>query len=344
MVDLNFSRGTASSDTVKVSVCVISYNHERYIQDCLEGILRQKTNFRFEIVVRDDFSNDQTAELLKNYAVANPDFVTLIDASNNIGANSNLLETFSHAHGTYVAICEGDDYWIDDLKLQKQVEIMEQNPTCTFTAHPCRVHDQHGLGEKAFAKSSQLMKFNGSDVLLVSGQYAPTASYMFRKTAIENMPDWFADGPVGDFFLEMYGMRAGFGLYLPDAMSAYRTFSSNSWSTKYNEQQLGNMIDFSSKMIRCLSRMQDEPEFTGLDFSSKRAAIYFNMAIGHLLSSQYDDFSRAISNSHTEVPNLSVTQSLLYRLRTLPRLAHFLYKRKRQLDKGVGRMQLNGSS
>jgi glycosyltransferase involved in cell wall biosynthesis len=326
--------GIGTGKSVKVSVCVISFNHSTYIGDCLESIIRQKTDFDFEIVIRDDCSKDDTADVINKYADRYPDIIRIIPAHENLGANKNLLETFSHSRGIYIAICEGDDYWIDIQKLQKQVTIMDQFLECSFTAHPCRIHDETGLRETSFFKSNDLLKFDRQDVLMVSGQYAPTASYMFRKDALKNLPVWFGDAPVGDFFLEVYGMRSGYGLYLPHTMSAYRTFSLNSWSTRNNEKQSTNMISFSEKMAQCLNSMQAEPAFSRLNFSKKKAAVKFNLAVAFLMAGRYPEFSEAISNSISDFYGLSTTQHWLYKLRRLPRMAGILYRAKRYADLG----------
>lgn len=326
-----FPVNIAIEDFVKISVCIITFNHANYISECLESILRQKASFEIEILVRDDLSTDNTAQIVKSYVDNYPGIVRLIVGLKNIGANRNFLETFSHSKGVYLALCEGDDYWIDDLKLEKQVAIMDRYTECSFTAHPCRIHDRGGLGEISFFKSNQLLKFNGRDVLMVSGQYAPTASYMFRADALKNLPTWFGDAPVGDFFLELYGMRSGYGFYLPDVMSAYRTFSSNSWSMHNNEKKSKNMIIFSEKMIRCLCLMQADLIFKTLNFSRKKAAVNFSLAVANLMDRRFFDFSVAIGCSISEY-KLSKTQYLLYKFKSFPRIAYVMYRMKRWSD------------
>lgn len=112
-----------------VSIRCTAYNHESYIRQCLEGFVMQKTNFRFEAIVHDDASTDGTAAIIREYAEKYPDIIKPIYETENQYSTRNLTRIMDeHTHGKYVAICEGDDYWIDPLKLQKQVDFLENNP------------------------------------------------------------------------------------------------------------------------------------------------------------------------------------------------------------------------
>ena len=114
-----------------VSVCTITYNHEKYIRDCLEGIVTQKTNFPFEAIVHDDASTDKTADIIREYAEKYPDIIKPVyQTENQHSKGIRISATFIYpkVRGKYIAICEGDDYWTDPYKLQKQVDFLEANP------------------------------------------------------------------------------------------------------------------------------------------------------------------------------------------------------------------------
>jgi glycosyltransferase involved in cell wall biosynthesis len=319
---------TISSD-IKVSVCVISYNHEKYIAQCLDSILMQECSFAFEVVIRDDCSQDQTLKIIKSYQERYPEVIRLIDAEKNIGANSNLLTVFENSHGKYIAICEGDDYWIENTKLQKQLDLMEAREDLTFVSHACRLHDQTGLASIDHLKGIGTTEVTCNDVLSISGQFAPTASYMFKRNVVSGLPWWFKEAPVGDFFIEMYGIAAGKGVHINIALSAYRVFSENSWSTRNNENHFHKLVSFSRKMNWCLDRMKEDSMFKHCDFSRKIAAVKFNTAIGSLLAKDFAGFTDAINQCWIVFPNLSLTQKVLYEIRLFPRFARFLYRRKR---------------
>lgn len=318
------------SNICYVSVCVITYNHELYIAQCLQSIIDQRCKFNFELVIRDDCSHDGTIEIIRSFQVKYPTIIKLLSAEKNIGTNKNILAVFSAARGKYLALCEGDDYWLDTKKLEKQVTVMESQPELTFTAHPCWIHDKDGLTKPAYIKSANNLAITCNDVLEVSGQFAPTASYMFRRELVDYLPSWFKDAPVGDFFIEMYAIAMGRGLYLPDPMSVYRTFSTNSWTTSNNENQSANLIKFSKAMVNCLVSMQIDNRFYGLDFSRKIAASYFNVATGSLLTRDFIGFKEAITKCRTNFPKLSFTQAVFFHLKNFPLLAYFFYKIKRK--------------
>ena len=318
---------------VKVSVCVITFNQEIYIAQCLESILAQKCEFAFEVVIRDDFSLDNTIQIIRSYQNKFPKIVRLLNAEENIGANRNLLTVFSWARGDYLAICEGDDYWLDDNKLQKQIDLMERYPEITFTSHACRIHNKNGLAGVEYVKAPGSVVVTCNEVLEVSGQFAPTASYVFSKDLPKKLPSWFVHAPVGDFFIEMYGISMGKGMHMPDVMSAYRTSSINSWTTQNNEGNSRNLVNFSEKMIHCLKQMQTDPIFKGLDFSRKLGAAYFNIAVGSLLLRDFSKFQNSIAACYDSFPGLSLTQRILYNLQQFPLIAYSLYGIRHRIER-----------
>lgn len=111
-----------------LSIVTITYNHEPYIRKCIEGVLMQQVNFPIEFIIAEDCSTDGTLAICKEYAEKYPDLIKLITSENNVGAIANERRAMKTAKGKYIAFCEGDDYWTDPLKLQKQVDFLENNP------------------------------------------------------------------------------------------------------------------------------------------------------------------------------------------------------------------------
>ncbi len=111
-----------------VSVCMITYNHEAFIAQAIEGVLAQQTNFRVELVIGEDCSKDGTRKICEQYAEKHPDIIRLLPSETNFGALKNFFRTLFDCRGKYIAICDGDDYWTDPLKLQDQADFLEQNP------------------------------------------------------------------------------------------------------------------------------------------------------------------------------------------------------------------------
>lgn len=132
------------SGGIDVSVIVLSYNHERYITQALDSILMQKTDYRYEILIGDDCSQDRTAEILKEYQRKYPDVIRLFLWEKNLGAARNSYELLTRAKGRYLATCEGDDYWTDPKKLQIQVDFLEKNPAYVGVTHHFTIVNEMG--------------------------------------------------------------------------------------------------------------------------------------------------------------------------------------------------------
>lgn len=165
---------------ISVTVIVAAYNHEPYIRDCLEGIVRQKTDFAFEAIVHDDASTDGTADIIREYASTYPEIIVpLIEVENQLSRGSQAFEGIAlpTIHGRYLAYCEGDDYWFDSGKLQAQFDFMEAHHDYALCLHNGIVCDlYHGIDylsepvtrdcdkscERLIAEGGGLVNFTGS--------------------------------------------------------------------------------------------------------------------------------------------------------------------------------------
>src|ERR1700733_14979577 len=116
----------------KVSVFMITYNHEKYVEQAIKSIVTQKVNFDFELVIGEDFSTDNTLAICKKYSARYPDIIKLLPSDKNHGLMGNAVRTLNACTGKYIAMCEGDDYWCDPYKLQKQVDFLETNSDYTI--------------------------------------------------------------------------------------------------------------------------------------------------------------------------------------------------------------------
>jgi RimJ/RimL family protein N-acetyltransferase/glycosyltransferase involved in cell wall biosynthesis len=177
-------------ETTTVSVFVMVYNHEKYIAECLEGILMQKCNFNFDIVVGEDCSTDKSREILLEYQNRYPGKFKLLLHETNIGAAKNQMEVFNGCNGKYIAMCEGDDYWIDPLKLQKQVDFLEANEDYVLIHSDIFLKNSSGENIKSarntISKIIRWPKNNDSNVVkyLVKGNYIMTLTVLITKNAL----------------------------------------------------------------------------------------------------------------------------------------------------------------
>lgn len=220
-----------------VSVLAMTYNHELYIAQALEGILMQKTNFDFDIVVGEDCSTDNTRKIVLEYADKYPGKFKLLLHEHNIGAIANQIAVIKSCTGKYIAICEGDDYWTDPLKLQKQVDFLEANNDYSMCYH--RVNELFMNGRclpDIINKSNKEQTFTIYD--LARANFIHTPSVIFRKDHINKLPNWFNESPVGDYPLHMLNAKYGKIKYLPELMAVYRNLGQGTWSPLTNYERI----------------------------------------------------------------------------------------------------------
>lgn len=205
-----------------VSVWMTTYNHERYIAQAIESVLMQKTSFPFELLIGEDCSTDNTGKICKDYAERHPGVIRLFSRAKNLGMIQNGLATLSEAKGKYVAILEGDDFWIDPLKLQKQVDFLESNPDFSLCFHNAYEID----GQEEGLPYSKIFRHYEKDVFslpdLFKSWFIPTASVVFRRSAVIDLPDWYSSAPVGDTPFFVLVASKGKLKLVEGIMSAYR--------------------------------------------------------------------------------------------------------------------------
>lgn len=226
----------SNNGQVMVSVRCYAYNHSKYIQQCLESILMQKTNFLFEIIVHDDASTDNTATIIKGYEEKYPNLIKAIYEKDNQyskhdGTIKRIMDT--HTHGKYIAICEGDDYWIDPLKLQKQFDFMEDHKDYSLCGTNGLILWDNGVSDPKYFndifKSKELLSTD-----IIGHWYLPTASLFYRKDVIFNYPDWSKKIYSGDQTLILISLYLGRIYCLSDITCIYRKSFDNKVSISNN--------------------------------------------------------------------------------------------------------------
>lgn len=221
---------------IEVDVIMITYNHEKYILEALEGISNQNFNGHIHLILGLDSSPDNSKFVIQNFIHenSNPSIsVTFLDNKDNMGAQLNWLNCFNNTKGKYVALCEGDDYWTDTFKLQKQVDFLENNPEYSICFHPVNVFKDGEL------LPDNLQNVNETTTIedLAQANYIHTPSVVFRNNLFEKFPDSFKKVPAGDYFLHLLNARHGKIKKLPDVMAVYRMHDGGIWSTKPIEEQ-----------------------------------------------------------------------------------------------------------
>lgn len=200
-----------------VSVCMITYAHEEFIREAIDSIVAQKTNFKFEIIIGEDCGPDNTRDICIEYQQQYPDLIRLNLQQNNVGSQNNFVDTLNMCQGKYIAICEGDDYWIDPLKLQKQVDFLERNPDFSLCAH---ISDILEFGTLIKGESNTNDEFDIYDIINQNWGIM-TASILFRSDSLEK-PDWYRKVINGDYALQLLISSKGKVKVLSESMSVYR--------------------------------------------------------------------------------------------------------------------------
>ena len=236
-----------------VSICTITYNQEKYIAKTIESFLMQETTFPFEIIIHDDASIDSTREILLKYYDLYPKLIKLIlQKENQYSQGKRVISfIFEKVKGKYLALCEGDDYWTDPLKLQYQFSLMEEYPDCHISFHPAFELIEGVKSEKILSKyCDKNHVFDVSTIISGGGGFCPTASLMINASVTHNLPALFYNAPVGDYFLQVFSSINGGALYLNKAMSIYRKGHKNSWSAgvKTVEKQLEAAYKFAESL------------------------------------------------------------------------------------------------
>ena len=211
------------TDIPLVSISCITFNHAPYLRECFDGFLMQQTDFQFEVVVHDDASTDGTREVIEEYTAKYPDiFVPMYQTENQYsqGVRGMMARfNFPRCRGKYIALCEGDDYWTDPFKLQKQVDFLEGNPDFVLCFHNAVVLNERTKKERLFIEKYNKLTYDGKDILF--DWYIPTASMVCRN--IEgSLPEYMKTAPHGDLGFQLYLLKFGKFRVLDEVMSVYR--------------------------------------------------------------------------------------------------------------------------
>jgi glycosyltransferase involved in cell wall biosynthesis len=234
----SLSAAMSTTETPLVTASLITYNHARYIEQAVESVLSQRTNFPFELVIGEDDSNDGTREIVQRLASAHPGRIrlNLHSRSSNISfggrptGRHNYVQNIRSARGKYIATLDGDDYWTDPNKLQRQVDLLERRSDCAICIHRTEVVDADGapLDVPSTVPVSQAT-FSRADYLNL--RFLPEAcTVMFRRGLFRDFPEWYFRCPVGDFPMHVMNAQHGDFGFIDAVMGAYRIHPGGIWS------------------------------------------------------------------------------------------------------------------
>lgn len=225
-----------------VSIICYAYNHEMFVRDTLNSFVMQRTKYPFEVIIHDDASSDKTADIIREFEnkyphIFRPIFQSVNQQSIEKGKVTRIC--YEKAQGKYIALCEGDDYWTDPLKLQKQVDFLEEHADCSLCFHAVE-HVYENQPEKNFVQRPANIptnrKYGIEDAILGGGGFMATNSMLFKADLAKKLPDWALKAPVGDVPLMLWLAVHGKIGYIDRNMAVYRKSTPGSWSNHMSQK------------------------------------------------------------------------------------------------------------
>ncbi len=266
-------------ENIKVSVFCLVYNHENYLRQCLDGFVNQKCNFKYEVLIHDDASTDNSANIIREYEKKYPNIIKPIYQTENQyskGVKIAKIYQYPRAKGEYIAWCEGDDYWTDENKLQKQVDFLDANSDYSACTHCSYFHDLSANIQILTPNIEQDRDYTAGEIIEHGGDIFSTNSFMMRKKDLFNKPECFDAKGFGDYQLFIYSAIVGKLRCFSDNMSVYNFGTSGSWTSRVWKNEEKRLAHF-YELIRMLKAVDSyyngkysEPinkKITGIEFN-----------------------------------------------------------------------------
>ena len=226
-------------NNIIVSVFMMAYNHEKYVAQALDSVLMQKVDFDWELIIAEDFSTDKTRDIILEYKKKHPDFIKLILQEKNVGPAKNWMDLITKPNSKYIAYFEGDDYWTDPLKLQKQVDFLEANEDFSICGSLAkRIYEDFQTQNDVEGEAGV---FDQKD--LAQRNFIPTASALIKREHVVNLPSWFTDCPIGDWPLFLLCANHGKIKMFNQQMVVRRIHQGGVWGANFNSTaSITNML------------------------------------------------------------------------------------------------------
>ena len=284
------------ADSIKVSVIVLTYNHEKYIRQAMDSILKQTTQFAFEILIGDDASTDKTSQILEEYKQIKDVNIHIFRREKNIGATANFVNLINHARGEYIASCEGDDYWSSENKLQKQVDFLDSNPTFIGCTHAISLVDANNV----LCKKQKLKWVKNKDIFTFKdfkGIYLPghPVSMVYRNILTNNaqFKEFIVNNHrnIADRTIAMLLLSKGAIARLSDNMACYRQIlnkkGENLTSQEFAYNSYGKLTNF--RITNRLERFAKEKLKLNANFRHYKLSLIMHALIKSILYFSLDE-------------------------------------------------------
>lgn len=317
----------AKNDGCAVTICCITYKHEEYIRSALDSFLMQKTNFKFKVFVGEDHGPDGTADIVREYAEKYPDIIVPFLREKNMGAQANLIDLCNHADSPYIAFCEGDDYWVDEYKLQKQYDYMQAHGDVRM----CFTRTKIEAPENWYLRSYYKADKNGEMIMpeAIPGFKMPcrnllasdcvwsipmhTSTHFYRWNYDIVFPDWYYEGVEGAFPVLMMQLGKGEAGFLPDITSVYRRSDVGVlMHTNMSEHFLKTRMDYFRFLMGVRNYFAENYEdYCCMQLENRIKAEGYNY-LSNAVAQENDDAIKAFMDKYPEAFRISLNAYLIF--------------------------------
>ncbi len=311
----------------------MTFNQELYIETAIKSFLMQEVDYKFEIIIHDDASTDNTSAIIAGYAEKYSSIIRIIQQLVNQYSQKPTLPTLIALNNTkaeYIALCEGDDYWISSNKLQCQYFAMQKNTELSLSFHASKNIYPDGKFKAGVSFGSLNKVCSLSSVICGGGGYMPTASLMFKRELLPSFDKVLTNAHVGDFYMQVLGSSPNGALYIAGLESAYRKQSEGSWSESRLSISKIQLISEMQNVINIIKGFERiEASISSIHYALASETAYFSITA---LKSGYFDLSKLIiEESWSYKKSVNTTQKIMYRLRKTPRLILLLLRLKNMI-------------
>lgn len=272
---------------IVLSVVMITYGHEKFIEEAINSILLQECNFKIELIIAEDCSPDSTSSVINNIIKKHPkgNIIKYYRHDNNIGMMPNFIYALKKAKGRYIALCEGDDYWTSPIKLQKQVDVLEEDSSLSICFHSADIIYEKDVKISLLEDINKYTPEITSIYDLIKGNYLHTASVVFRNS--NDYPEWLNDAYPGDWPLHVMNATKGNIKFLSESMAAYRVHYGGVHSTSNDRK-----VEFSLKTFENIYQEIYKRGFTEVGEYAEREYNNAYATFYGLRNGKYKSFSR----------------------------------------------------
>ena len=282
---------------MKLTIVTTTYNQEKYIGQAIDGMLMQKTNFDFHIVISNDNSTDSTQKILEQYREKYPEKITVINNEKNLGAMGNFINTLSNIKNTeYVALCDGDDFWTDENKLQKQVDFLDSNKDFNICFHKARLFYENK------EKDDEIIPAYAKDISniddLVKENYIVANSVVYRwKFNDCNLKEIFPENIVpGDYYIHLLHAQDGKIKLIDEVMSAYRRHEEGMWWSNASEDKEQFSLKYGKKFLNFYNSADKYMTLPENAFYEQRKDILYNLIVAYVKNDKAENLNEIIES------------------------------------------------